>query len=86
MRHLFDADLEADEERDLPVERRYTECGQTAIIYPTHPHGFWRIKLDKKKTLPRSLDSAYTGLLEAEKAVNAYFNALKAALPATPSN
>lgn len=86
MIHSYDPDIETDDDRDLPVERRYTEHGQTAVIFPSQPHGFWRIKLDKKKNLPPALDGAFTGLAEAEKAVTVYFNSLKASTPATSSN
>lgn len=77
MRHLINPEIDIDDERDEPVERRITELGQTAIIYPTDPHGFWRIRLDKKKTLPLSLDGCFTGHAEAMKAVTSYFNLLK---------
>lgn len=78
MRHLINPEIDIDDERDEPLERRITDMGQTAIIYPTDPHGFWRIRLDRKKTVPQGLDGCFTGYAEATKAITVYFNQLKA--------
>lgn len=64
-------------ERDYPLERKFTHDNITAIIYPIDPHGFWKIRFDKKKTLPQRLEGCYTSVHEAEKAVLGYFNQLK---------
>lgn len=78
MRHLIDPEIDTDDEKDLPLERRMEGQGKVAIIYPTDPHGFWRIRLEKSKIIPQNLEGCFTGQGEAEKAVNAYFNLLKA--------
>jgi dienelactone hydrolase len=78
MKYISDRDIDIDEDRDRPLEREYTDEGVTCIVYPTDPHGFWRIKLAKKtKTLPSRLDGSFTGISEAEKAVKGYFAELK---------
>jgi hypothetical protein len=64
-------------ERDHPLERKYTQDNITAIVYPIDPHGFWKIRFDKKKTLPQKLEGSYTSIHEAEKAVLGYFRLLK---------
>jgi len=78
MRHLIDPEIDTDEDKDLPLERRMEGPGKVAVIYPTDPHGFWRVRMEKSKIVPRQLEGCYTGIGEAEKAVNAYFNLLKA--------
>jgi hypothetical protein len=61
-------------------ERKYEQDGKTLIVYPTNPHGFWKIRFEKKTKdgLPRVLDGAFTGVTEAEKAIHSYFRQLKA--------
>jgi hypothetical protein len=78
MRHLIDPEIDTDEDKDLPLERRMESMGKTAIIYPTDPHGFWRVRMERTKNIPPQLEGCYTGIGEAEKAVKAYFNLLKA--------
>lgn len=73
----YDPDLEPDPERDEPKERKLTQDGVTAVIYPIDPHGFWRIKVEKKKVQPKEFEGCFTSVHEAQKAVLTYFNALK---------
>lgn len=73
----YDPDLDPDVERDEPLERKLTQDGVTAVIYPIDPHGFWRIRVEKKKTQPKEFEGCYTSVHEAQKAVLNYFNAQK---------
>jgi len=73
----YDPDIEPDIERDQPKERKVTVDGQTAIIYPIDPHGFWRARLEKKKNTPKEFEGCFTSVHEAEKAILKYFNAQK---------
>lgn len=70
-----------EDESDKEKERSYEVEGKTLIVYPTNPHGFWKIKFERKTkdSLPRVLDGAFTGVTEAEKAITTYRNALKLA-------
>lgn len=74
----YDPDIDEDPERDFPKERKVTHTsGAVAVIYPIDPHGFWRVRIEKKKTQPKEVEGWYTSVHEAEKAVLKYFNTLK---------
>lgn len=73
----YDPDIDPDIERDEPKERKVTQDGTTAVIYPIDPHGFWRVKIEKQKVQPKEFEGCYTSVHEAQKAVLTYFNAKK---------
>lgn len=64
-------------------QRSFTKDGKTLIVYPIDPHGFWKVRWDKKSKieLPKILTGAFTSIHEAEKAITAFFNTLGAPKP-----